>query len=71
MAASLVLWLRRSRIGLHIRAASHDTETAAIIGINVDRVSLVVVSLGAALAGLAGTLAAPYFSVTRAWATRS
>jgi branched-chain amino acid transport system permease protein len=63
MAAGLVLWLRRSRTGLHIRAASHDTETSMILGINVDRVSLVVVCLGAALAGLAGTLAAPYFSV--------
>jgi branched-chain amino acid transport system permease protein len=63
MAAALVVWLRRSRTGLHIRAASHDTETSSILGINTDRVSLVVVCLGAALAGLAGTLAAPYFSV--------
>lgn len=63
LAAALVLWLRRSRTGLHIRAASHDTETSQILGIDVDRVSLVVVALGAALAGLAGVLAAPYFSV--------
>jgi branched-chain amino acid transport system permease protein len=63
MAVALVVWLRRSKTGLHIRAASHDTETSSILGINVDRVSLVVVCLGAALAGLAGTLAAPYFSV--------
>jgi branched-chain amino acid transport system permease protein len=63
MAIGLVVWLRRSRTGLHIRAASHDTETSSILGINVDRVSLVVVCLGAALAGLAGTLAAPFFSV--------
>ena len=63
MAIALVLWLRRSRTGLHIRAASQDTETSSILGINTDRVSLVVVCLGAGLAGLAGTLAAPYFSV--------
>lgn len=63
MALALVVWLRRSRTGLHIRAASHDSETSAILGINIDRVSLVVVCLGSALAGLAGTLAAPYFSV--------
>src|SRR5918912_444690 len=25
MAIALILWLRRSRTGLHIRAASHDT----------------------------------------------
>lgn len=63
MALALVWWIRSSTIGLHIRAASQDLETASILGINVDRVSLVVVCLGAALAGLAGTLAAPYVSV--------
>jgi branched-chain amino acid transport system permease protein len=63
LAAALVLWLRRTRVGLHIRAASQDLETAGIMGIDVDRVSLVVVAVGAALAGLAGVLAAPYFSL--------
>lgn len=63
LAAALILWLNRSRTGLHIRAASHDVETSGILGINVDRVSLLVVCLGAALAGFAGILAAPYVSV--------
>ena len=63
LALALVLWLNRSRPACYIRAASHDTETSSILGVNTDRVSLVVVCLGAALAGLAGTLAAPYFSV--------
>jgi branched-chain amino acid transport system permease protein len=63
LAGALVLWLRNTRTGLHIRAASHDLDTASIMGIDVDRVSLVVVCVGAALAGLAGTLAAPYVSV--------
>jgi branched-chain amino acid transport system permease protein len=63
LAAGLVLWLRGSRVGLHIRAASQDIETAGIMGVNVDRVSLIVVSLGCALAGLAGTLAAPYIAL--------
>jgi len=60
----LVAWLRFSKMGLHIRAASHDVETSAVLGINVDRVSLAVVMLGSAMAGMAGVLAAPYFSVT-------
>lgn len=63
LAFGLVQWIRRSDIGLHIRAASHDVETSGILGINVDRVSLIVVCLGAALAGLSGALAAPYVSV--------
>ena len=66
MAVSLVLWIRNSRVGLHIRAASQDVETSGILGINVDRVSLIVVCVGSALAGLAGTLAAPYVSVSPA-----
>jgi branched-chain amino acid transport system permease protein len=63
LAVALVLWLKYSAIGLNVRAASHDTETAAILGVNVDRVSLMVVCVGSGLAGLAGVLAAPYFSV--------
>lgn len=63
LAGGLVLWLRFSRTGLHTRAASQDLETAAIMGIDVDRVSLAVVCIGTALAGLAGTLAAPYVSL--------
>ena len=63
LAAALIWWLRSTRTGLHIRAASQDIETAGIMGIDVDKISLIVVSLGAALAGLAGTLAAPYVSL--------
>ncbi|MBZ5738401.1 branched-chain amino acid ABC transporter permease [Nocardioides mangrovi] len=63
LAAILVMWLRYTRTGLYVRAASQDIETAGIMGIDVNRVSLIVVSFGAALAGLAGTLAAPYVSL--------
>lgn len=63
LGIALSVWLRVSRLGLYIRAASHDNETSAILGVNVDRVSLVVVALGAGLAGLAGALAAPYLAV--------
>ena len=64
VALALIVWLWRSRTGLHIRAASHDTATAAVLGINVDKMSLIVVCLGAALAGLAGTLAAPFVAAS-------
>lgn len=63
LAAALVLWLNGTKTGLHIRAASQDLETAAMLGVNVDRISLVVVAVGAALAGLAGALAAPYVAL--------
>ncbi|WP_163552855.1 branched-chain amino acid ABC transporter permease [Candidatus Frankia alpina] len=63
MTAGLIGWLRHTRTGLYIRAASQDLETAGIMGVDVNRISIIVVSLGAALAGLAGILAAPYISV--------
>jgi branched-chain amino acid transport system permease protein len=63
IAVALVVWLRGTRTGLRIRAASQDIRIAAITGVNVDRASLLVVCIGTGLAGLAGTLAAPYVSV--------
>src|SRR5699024_7283115 len=64
MTAGLVGWIRYTRTGLYVRAASQDLQAASILGINVDRVSLIVVCVGGALAGLAGALAAPYISVS-------
>jgi branched-chain amino acid transport system permease protein len=60
----LIQWLERSRVGLYIRAASQDGETAGILGVNTDRVSLVVVGVAFGLAGLAGALVAPFQSVS-------
>lgn len=64
LAAALVWWIRYTRTGLYVRAASRDIQSASVLGINVDRVSLIVVCVGGALAGLAGALAAPYISVS-------
>ncbi|GAA1668900.1 branched-chain amino acid ABC transporter permease [Citricoccus zhacaiensis] len=64
MAAALVGWVQYTRTGLYVRAASRDVQAASVLGINVDRVSLIVVCVGGALAGLAGALAAPYISVS-------
>jgi branched-chain amino acid transport system permease protein len=64
VAIGLVLWLRLSRIGLFVRAASHDPVIAAIQGIQTDRVSALVVAVGAALAGMSGVIAAPLLSLS-------
>jgi branched-chain amino acid transport system permease protein len=64
VALSLTGWLRLTRMGLHVRAASADQRIAAIQGINVDRVSLVVVGLGTALAGLSGVIAGPLLTLS-------
>jgi len=64
VAIGLSLWLRRSRIGLFVRASSIDRVTTAIQGVDTDRVSMAVVALGAALAGLSGTIAAPLLAIS-------
>ncbi len=64
VALSLTVWLRFTRIGLYVRAASTDARITSIQGINVDRLSLVVVGLGTALAGLSGVVAGPLLTLS-------
>ena len=60
----LSLWLRHSKVGLFVRAASTDPTTTAMQGVNTDALSAGVVGLGTALAGLAGVVAAPFLSLS-------
>lgn len=64
VALSLSLWLRYSKTGLFVRAASTDPTTTAMQGVNTDALSAGVVGLGTALAGLAGVVAAPFLSLS-------
>ncbi|MGO3742155.1 branched-chain amino acid ABC transporter permease [Kerstersia sp.] len=64
VALGLAAWLRFSRIGLYVRAASTDPTTTAMQGVNTDGLSALVVGLGTALAGLAGVVAAPFLSLS-------
>lgn len=64
VALGLTLWLRYSKVGLFVRAASTDPVTTAMQGVNTDRLSAGVVGLGSALAGLAGVVAAPFLSLS-------
>lgn len=63
VAAGLIFWLRFSRAGLFIRAASTDPVTTAMQGVNTDRISGGVVAVGGALAGLAGVVSGPFLSL--------
>ena len=60
-AALFALWffLTRSRFGWALRAVALDREAAALQGINSDKISIIAIGIGAALAGLAGGLVAP------------
>ena len=64
VAAALAGWLRYTRTGLYIRAASTNPHVTSVQGIDVDRLSLIVVGLGTALAGLSGVVAAPLLSLS-------
>jgi len=60
---ALQLFLRRTYTGKAIRATVEDWEAATLMGINVHRVYLLSFVMGAALAGVAGTLVAVGYSV--------
>lgn len=64
VALGLSIWLRFTRIGLYVRAAGTDARITAIQGINVDQLSLIVVGLGTALAGLSGVVAGPLLTLS-------
>ena len=55
----ITILLRRSRIGMVIRAGVQDPEMVEALGINVRRVFTQVFALGSGLAALGGVLAAP------------
>jgi branched-chain amino acid transport system permease protein len=57
---ALWLFVKRTRTGKAMRAVAEDKKTAALMGINVDRVIVVTFLLGAALAGVAAVLFALY-----------
>ncbi|MCB1473471.1 MAG: branched-chain amino acid ABC transporter permease [Rhodobiaceae bacterium] len=63
MAGGMVVWLRYTRSGLWVRAASHSPAVAAMCGVRTNVLGPLVVGLGAAFAGVAGIVAAPFLSL--------
>ncbi len=54
--------VRRTRLGLAIRAVAQDAETATVMGIDLKRIVLLTFALGSALAALAGVANGLYYS---------
>jgi branched-subunit amino acid ABC-type transport system permease component len=59
LAAILWLLLVRTRVGAIVRAGVADSQMVEALGIRIERVFSLIFALGAALAALAGVLAAP------------
>lgn len=64
VAGALGWWLRVTLPGKAIRAVAQDRKAARLMGINVERMYMVSFGVGAALAGLAGCLLAPLYSMS-------
>jgi branched-chain amino acid transport system permease protein len=54
--ALLYLFIQRTKAGMAIRAVAEDRDTAALMGVNVDRTIMTTFAAGAALAGAAGVV---------------
>jgi len=63
LIAVTIFVLHKTWVGKAVRAVSQDRETAAVVGINVERASMMAFGIGAALAGAAGALMGPVFLV--------
>ena len=64
IAVGLHLFLAHTLVGKSIRAVTQDRNAARLMGINVERTFAVTFGIGAALAGLAGVLLAPIYTLS-------
>jgi branched-chain amino acid transport system permease protein len=65
IAVCAVIWIaiEKSNLGAYLRAATENPELVGAFGLNVPLMITLTYGLGAALAGFAGVLAAPIYSV--------
>jgi branched-chain amino acid transport system permease protein len=65
LAVAVALWyvVARTRLGMLIRAGASNRAMVAALGVNIRLLYTIVFGVGAALAGLAGLLSGPIYSV--------
>jgi branched-chain amino acid transport system permease protein len=59
----LLLFLKKTSLGKAMRATSQNWRAAWLMGVNVRKIYLIAFAMGSALAGLAGCMIIPIFSV--------
>ncbi len=65
LMVALTVLVRRTKLGKAMRATAQDRETAAAMGINVERVIMATFFIGGALAGAAGMVVGIYLNTGR------
>jgi len=64
IAAGLYIFLKKSDIGMAIRACTVEKEGAALVGINVRKIYLFAFGIGSVCAAVAGSTLLPFFYVS-------
>lgn len=64
LSGGLVLFLRFTMAGKAVRAVIQERDAARLMGINVEKTYLLVFAAGSALAGVAGCLLAPIYTLS-------
>ena len=66
LAVVALLWLftHHTKTGLSLRAIAQDEQAAMMLGVNSDRMAMVSLSIGSALAGLAAVIILPLGNIT-------
>ena len=65
LMVALERFVATTRLGRGIRATAQDPQTAALMGVNIDRVVMLTFLLGGMLAGAAGALYGLFFEIAR------
>jgi branched-chain amino acid transport system permease protein len=65
MMLILDTFVRKTRTGRGIRSVAQDSETAALMGVNIDRIIMITFLIGGLMAGAAGLLHDVFFRFTR------
>jgi branched-chain amino acid transport system permease protein len=69
IVAALQFFTQRTRIGQSLRAVAQDREAATIQGISINRVFVITMAIGVAMAAAAAALVAPMFYINPSIAT--
>jgi branched-chain amino acid transport system permease protein len=66
LCLGFTIFLKKSRLGIEFKAVSQDRRAAALVGIDVSKVSILGNAIGCGMGGLAGMLFSIYYGTFRA-----